>query len=357
MFPGCFLIKLVIIGVIAAVIAIGYIVFVQPRIEAVGGTIDFETSSEVIGYRADGTADVLVRVESQSDDGDDVEDLTIRLTCNEMGELDECARRIERRPASLGHFVVNAPMDAEIWAHVDESEPELVATVPQRIIGVDKSTWECYSDRLTDREWGEKYLDGIAHRNTCGGWDVPLELKRVKDVRVKVDERSDDYYIKAFDSALKEVASIFGLDVAYVDDDDEANLYAYLGVPVSETDRNDIRECANEPTAVGCAWSYWNDDYEITTSDLAIWSDRIESHGYYAEGAISSLMKHELFHAMAAIGHTDDRTSIMHKISVVEPSPMDLAMVELHAHPLVQPGMSMEELREQIVLTEELLDN
>ena len=65
---------------------------------------------------------------------------------------------------------------------------------------------------------------------------------------------------------------------------------------------------------------------------------------------------HEALHALVPIGHSTRPTSIMGGSGLNAPSPRDLELIRLNSHRLVRPGMTMEEVREIIVLDDELLD-
>ena len=72
--------------------------------------------------------------------------------------------------------------------------------------------------------------------------------------------------------------------------------------------------------------------------------------------SIRSVTIHEALHALVPIGHSTRPASIMGGSSLNAPSPHDLELIRLNSHRLVRPGMTMEEVRQIIVLNDELLD-
>ena len=94
---------------------------------------------------------------------------------------------------------------------------------------------------------------------------------------------------------------------------------------------------------------------ETTSAYLVVWHG--DWKGFFSPtDVIRSITMHEALHALVPIGHSTRPASIMGGSSLNAPSPRDLELIRLNSHRLVRPGMTMEEVREIIVLDDELLD-
>ena len=68
---------------------------------------------------------------------------------------------------------------------------------------------------------------------------------------------------------------------------------------------------------------------------------------------------HEVLHAMVPVHHRTDPTSVMNvtnALSLPRLSSMDEALIRLHSHPLVEPGMAVDKIEALIVFEDELLE-
>ena len=74
---------------------------------------------------------------------------------------------------------------------------------------------------------------------------------------------------------------------------------------------------------------------------------------------IKHITIHEILHAVTGVYHAPSPLSMMFKggaLRLDRLTDFDLGQFELHAHPLVQPGMTMDEVEAHIVFSDELLD-
>ena len=221
--------------------------------------------------------------------------------------------------------------------------------VPERIIGVDRHLWECYSDRPpTGVE-----IDGEVFHG-CGGWSTLTVEKWLNDVPVKVWATGDTDYIAVLETVLMELAPILNLEFEWVESENAADFTAFVGVPRSQA------------SALGLdldpAWvEYWGfagtavKGGEATSGYIVIWHTDEAVSGSTID-SIKSVTIHEALHALVPIDHSTRPVSIMGGSSLNSWSPRDKQLIELNSHPLVRPGMPMEDVREVIVLTDELLD-
>ena len=94
---------------------------------------------------------------------------------------------------------------------------------------------------------------------------------------------------------------------------------------------------------------------EVTSGHIVIWD--IGAAAFRSPiDSIRSVTIHEALHALVPISHSTRPASIMGGSGLNKPSPRDLELIRLNSHRLLRPGMTMEEVRQTIVLNDELLD-
>ena len=314
--------------------------------------------STVGGYWSDGTADVEVTATLRNDGTlrlDRAQDIT--ATCIAEGN----ERRACRKEASLSlqdgfapnseNFSLRLPMGMTTITF-DYGGAESLAfdvEVPERILGVDRDLWECYADRPQERtEIEGESFDG------CGGWNTATVEKWLNDVPVKVWATGDPDHIAALEVVLMELAPILSLEFDWVGSQEEADFKAYVGVPRSEA------------PALGFDYNpalvhYWGfasarvNGGEASSGYMVIW--HIDLTGFRSPvDLIRSVTIHEALHALVPLGHSTRPVSIMGGSGLNTWSPRDAELIRLNSHPLVRPGMSMEDVRKLVVLSDELLD-
>ena len=124
----------------------------------------------------------------------------------------------------------------------DDESLVVEVDVPERILGVDRDTWESYGDRSVSNN-SERF-------NGCYGWYKPTVEKWRSGSTVHVWATGNDNYIRAFRETLDEqLALVLNLTFEWVEDENDADYVAILGV--SESDARPDR-WANCPHAWGC---------------------------------------------------------------------------------------------------------
>ncbi len=312
-----------------------------------------DAESTVVGYWSDGTADVEVNATLRNDgtlrlDGAQV----LTATCIAEGdERRDCRQELSLAlpdgfaPASAS-FTLRLPMGTTTLVFdYGESEPLIQdIDVPERILGVEREVWECYADRPPVQE----FLAG------CGGWATKTVEKWLSDVPVKVWATGDPTHIAVLETVLVDLAPILNLEFEWVDAEEEADLKAFVGVPRSEADSLGV----SDPFYVHEAWGFASASVnggEATSGYIVIWHlDLTES--WSPIDSIRAVTIHEALHALTLISHSTRPVSIMGGSPLNTWSPRDRQLFELNSHQLVRPGMSMDDVRDVIVLTDELLD-
>ena len=219
--------------------------------------------------------------------------------------------------------------------------------VPERILGVDRGLWECYADRPERRVEieGELY-DG------CGGWSTPTVEKWLNDVPVKVWATGDATHLATLETVLTELAPVLNLEFEWVDSEEEADFKAFVGVPPARAS-----DLGFDPTSLhwwGFAGANVNGG-EVTSGYMVIWQ-LDEAAARSVKDEFRSVTLHEALHALVPTSHSTRPASIMGGSGLSLMSPRDAELIRLNSHPLVRPGMSMDDVRDVIVLSDELLD-
>ena len=181
------------------------------------------------GYWSDGTADVTVSATLRND-GDLQVDAPQTITSACTPATEGCHQEITLalpdgyRPASAS-FTIRAPMGVTtvMFGYGDGKSLTLDVDVPERILGVARDLWECYSDRVVNGQ----FLGG------CGGWQSPTVQKWLNDVPVKVWATGDTTHIAVLETVLTELAPVLDLEFVWVSSEEEADLKAFVGVPRS----------------------------------------------------------------------------------------------------------------------------
>ena len=322
--------------------------------------------STVVGYWSEGTADVEVTATLRND-GTLRFDRAREITATCIAENEESRRCREELTLALpdgfapasGSFTLRLPMGTTTLAF-DYGQDEALTLdidVPERILGVDRDLWECYADRPPEGFALGPHNDWMAG---CGGWGKPTVEKWLNDVPVKVWATGHPDYIAVLETILSELSPILNLEFEWVDAEEEADFKAFVGVSRSEADSLGV----SDPFYVEEAWGFASANVnlgEATSGDIVVWHTDLTDLTSRVD-AIRAVTIHEALHALVPIGHRVPLGHSSRPLSVMEVaklgvlSPRGRELLEINSHPLVRPGMSMDDVRKLIVLTEELLD-
>ena len=310
-----------------------------------------EADAVIDGYWSDGTADVTVSATLRND-GDLQVDApqTIAATCTPAAEGCDPELMLDLpdgyRPATA-KFTIRAPMGVTtvMFRYGDGKSLTLDVEVTERIVGVARDLWECYSDRVVNG----KFLGG------CGGWQSPTVQEWLNDVPVKVWATGDATHIAVLETVLTELAPVLDLEFVWVSSEEEADLKAFVRVPRSRASEIGFDRDPEWVDYWGFASANVNGG-EVTSGYVVIWD--IGSAAFRSPiDSIRSVTIHEALHALVPISHSTRPASIMGGSGLNVPSPRDLDLIRLNSHRLVRPGMTMEQVRQVIVLDDELLDS
>ncbi len=312
---------------------------------------------QVISYWSDGSANVDLDLTFVNNGIDETR--TVSIECMRSNVIvDDCGGEIEVQkvphsyPTIVGHTLRLPSGNTRLIFHYGDDEPQATsATVPERIVGVERDVWECFSDTsfvyLLDSDGHDQ---GIG----CGGWDEDYVIKWPVGDTTNVWVTGDPLYVSVFEDVLEDLAPLLNIDFQYVENRFDAQLVVYTGWPEERAKATGL-DCVDFG---GCAETWDDPNGRITESTIAIWSQKIND-GTRLRHAIEAITLHELLHAFTNIGHRHhDHTSVMSydAINFTTIDGIDLGLFQLLTHPLVEPGMSFEQVRELIVFSDELND-
>ena len=243
-----------------------------------------------------------------------------------------------------------------------DSPKSVTVNVPERILGVERDVWECFTDTSFVADAGE---DGTEGEGThvkdelgigCGGWDETYIKKWPIDETISVWVTGETSYVDIFKDVLSDLGPFLNLEFEYVSTKSDAHLVAYSGWPKEDAASTSL-DCTGL-TLSGCAQNLWNDDGEITASLIAIWVKNNDDEEW-RNNDIHATTLHELLHALTGVNHRHhDRTSVMsyEALEYTMIDGMDRGLFQLLAHPLVKPGMSFDDVLDLIIFSDELND-
>ena len=307
--------------------------------------------ASVRGYWSDGTANVdvvasITNVGYQKLEGPQ----RVELACRRPQVLELSCQRAASIELADGfgpaefRTTVRVPMGEPTEFELSAGESHLITflfAVPERVLGVDRYIWDCYRDRGDSDVWTSVGPTG------CGGWFTDRVRKWWQDRPVTVWSTGRPEYRAVLASVLEEFEPLLNLEFQHVADESEADLRAYVGLPGTSSVEAGLGEsCAQQG---GCAG--WDVDHAtgiIRSGLIGAWHFEHAAHPSQFIKAIA----HEVLHAMLGIDHRPTIDALMGAPVSVS----DVALIRLHSHPLIEPGMTMAQVRNLIVLNDELLD-
>ncbi len=302
-------------------------------------SLALNADAKVGGYWSDGTANVELTMLLLNDGYSEVEGpQSISIGCLRDGEvLGDCGLEAHIDLAdgfgpATSTVTVRAPMGSSLHVGGEEGEP-LWFDVPERILGVNRDVWECFSDRPGEFEG-------------CGGWSNRLIHRWKQDSPVKVWAYGDPYYIEMVTDLLDEYSPLLNLEFEMVDSKEDSYVEAYVGVPRSEADAIGWANCTQY---LGCGPSHTTNEGFVYSGAIIVWPSDGTRRGNMG------VVLHELLHVLVPVGH---RTKVLGAVMGREGkvSSFEEAMLRLNSHPLIEVGMSIPEVRDLIIFKDELLD-
>lgn len=317
------------------------------------------SDGQEIQYWSDGSANVVFETTLRNEGSELVYgNIPISVECvqNEM-VVEDCGGVFELgidptvQPNVLSQTIRVPQGETElIFMHGEEGTFAASAFVPERILGVDREIWECFSDTSNLRRASERDA-GVG----CGGWRNDYVVKWKVGVPIRVWTSGDEHYQEIFSGVLDDLAAILGFAFETAQSKRDADVEAFLGLPRDDTKLEGLR-CNR---AAGCATFDVNSDGTIGSAKLVIWPPLTSLDSTGVDHMIYSIALHELLHVLTGMLHRHhDRTSVMsyESLDYKTLGETDLSLLLISSHPLVQPKMSFPEVRELVVFDDELVD-
>ena len=318
-----------------------------PRVELV-----LAATSEIEGYWSDGSGNVTVSVTLRND-GLLQHDAPTSVDVGCIPALAECRQEMvltlpDGYAAAASAFTMRAPLGTTIVTFgYGNEERQLDVVVQERVLGVDRDLWECYSHRsdVPVMVEGESLF-------SCSGWEVPGVVKWLNDAPIKVwaNDDGNPVYIAILKTVLGELSSLMDLEFEWVESEEAADLLAHAGIPKSLAPDLGFARL----TEYGGIGSASVRSGEIISGEFVVWERDTDTARDLAQ--IRSITLHEALHSLAALSHSTRPGSIVGRSGLTKLSPRDAGLLRLNSHRLLLPGMSMQEVRDVIVLEDELLD-
>ena len=318
------------------------------------------TEYNVRGYWSDGTADVELKMSLSNQGSLPFEDRqAITVSCSTaVAPIDGCSANTEISlpdgfaPADTS-VVMRIPMGL-VTLEIDyggDTKSLVQLNVPERILGVSRNTWDCYSDRATS--YNHEGFHG------CYGWHSTTVEKWRTGSTVKVWATGKDAYIRVLKETLDEqFAPVLNITFEWADSRTDADLVAEVGVSKSEA-RDEWGETCLHSWGCGVVTDAKNGEVreaELLVFHLPIY-DRFLNDYENLKRVTNGVFIHEGLHALAPTGHAHPRKvvlSSMHSAGFL--THIDRAILGLNSHLLVKPGMTMREVGALIIFDDELLD-
>ena len=316
------------------------------------------------GYWSDGTANVEVLVSLRNEGKLRAQGTQpIAVTCRHGDEVISGCGLVTTVTLTNGFgptdtaFSFRVPMgEVSFEISYDERKSKILnVEVPERIVGVNRDVWECFSDTSkADTFWEED--EGIG----CAGWSTDRIQKWDKDSPLRVSVSGGHGFVAEFKDALQYVTSTLDLQVEVVDPEQAVDIRAYVGLTVPEAVSRGVA-CFNE--AFGCA-DYNVRQGEVVRSKIVVYNLWPYLGAEFGEldprerNLLRHAMIHEIVHALSTMRHRTGVLSIMNSEAhdSARLNPMDEALLRLYLHELVKPGMKMEEIEGLIVFEDQLLN-
>ena len=343
--------------------------FLWGELNAIDHTVDVPTAPHLVwnlsrtstpmveSYWSDGSANVDVDLTFVNNGTDETQTVTIECLQDDV-VVSDCGNEftVQKEPDIYPTMVtqtVRLPAgDTDLlFSYGAESTKSVAASVPERIIGVERDVWECFGDTSFMGTDDEEDL-GIG----CAGWNQEIVTKWPVGEVMAVWTNGDARYIEIFKETFADLAPLLNLQVEYVPAKTHADLVVYTGWPREDAEATGL-ECTDNEFG-GCARRWVDDDSTIKEARIAIWTNASNDEKR-RENYIRSASLHELIHAIADVKHRHhDRTSVMsyEALDYATLDGIDVGLLSLHAHPLVKPGMTFDDVLELIAFADELND-
>ena len=326
-----------------------------------------ESSATVTGYWSDGSANVELNLSLRNEGNLRLDrPAEIHVACDRDGQSIPACREAMFLDLPNGYGPATGVLDLRIptgqvslfvsYGPQDGGFEVLDVDVPERIAGVDRDVWECFSDTS---HVGSRLRDELGIG--CGGWSSETALKWDRDnpVRVHATGRAD--WVPEFRLIFADLAEVLRLQLEWVDATARPNMTVYLGISPEQAGRLGF-SCGEQ--AQGCAETVVHRGGMIDQATIIIFGkERGDGPDFHMfsdreKSIFRAVMTHEAIHALSRMSHRSEPASIMlgHGGVRAGMSPLDQALLQLYGNELIEPGMMLSEVESLVVFNDDLLD-
>ena len=324
----------------------------------------FAADATLNGYYSDGEASANVTVSLRNDGAEPIPgEYSIAVSCHSEGETISGCGGIVVLNLLDGYGPVEGIADirvphGEIELRVEGPEVagtgKVLATsvnlpVPQRIVGVGRDTWKCFSDVSASLDFP---------RGNCSGRSSDVVQKWSQDRPVTVWINGLSAYSESFQDMLQELAPKLNFDYQLVAEERRADIAAYVGISDENVRTLGFTNCDG---FWGCTSYQTNEENEIISAEIVIFeieTTKLRKLRLINE-TIESAMLHGLLQTLVPLGYRDVPDSIMSidtGLRFPEMTESDEEIIRILTHPLVQTGHQTSDIEAMIVFADEILD-
>ena len=331
----------------------------QPDIDPV-----FASEAELVGYYSNGDAAINVTASLRNDGAEPVPgDYPIAITCfkdeevvSTCGDVLTLALTDGYGPAS-GSVMLRSPA-GEINLDLDGGEivdvnksiaDEIEISIPERIVGIDRDLWRCFSDISTSDEFP---------RGSCSGRDSDVVSKWSQDEPVTIWINGLSAYSEQFQDTLQELAPQLNFTYQLVPDARRADIEVYVGITAEDARVLGFGRCDG---FWGCTDYETDENGEVVAGEIVIFE--INDAGLRQIGLINESVRYAMLHSMMQVmvplGYRDVPDSAMSidtGLRFPTMSASDREIVRILTSPLVETGDTTADIESLIVFSDEVLD-
>ena len=303
-----------------------------------------DSAWRVVGYGQDGVAEIELQAILRNVGSEpQLDSIPVTVTCWRNGESEAgCGAESDLEFADgfgpiNAAFKLDVPMGTSIQATVADQSPDAARfMVPERVIGVERYIWECFRERFGPTVPG------------CSGSESDFVIKWPRGQTVNVWASGDPEYVAVFEEMVPELSNLLALEIVRTQSQSDAQIILFLGTSRTATN---IRWAPCNPDADGCT-QLDTEDGTILGSQIGIWNRGSPSDSAIRRQVRTALLR-EFIYANSGFKPRFGLEAQLGKSPAV--SPLEAGMIRLNSHPLIEPGMTIDEVRNLVVLRDELL--
>lgn len=325
---------------------------IQPDVE-----LQFGVDTEITGYYADGSAAVTVTASLVNNGRNQVTDLRdVLISCRQAGQVVSGCGAVLELELEDGYGPVSADVQfkvptGQISLVLDGGDVNDVADVaiPQRIVFLDRETWECF----TDTNWSTSFP-----RGNCSGRSSARIEKWENEKTIKLWADGNASYVEVLEDVLAELMPKIGVSWDWVRTESEADVVVHVGLTREEARSAGFVECEG---LWGCSDVTVNVDGSVHSGEIVVFVNVDEP--YASLGKTADVVEFSLYHHLVRVFAPMNYRNVPDSVMSVDTglrrpvlSASDQDLITLTRHELVEPGATVDALRELIVFREDLVD-